>query len=111
MKTTKENLSKSVLSFKNACEQSGQNGLTSCGIASVLRKTLSENQKFWLAWDLINGLENLDFEKIKILSNVFGEKIQDQMDNLSNSEPDYIKGSLLSRKTDYLRIFLNNINN
>ena len=74
MKTTKQNLQNSILSFKQACEQSGQSGLISCGIGSELRKTLSENQIYWLTLDLINGLNNLDFEQVKNLSNVFGER-------------------------------------
>ena len=110
MMTTKQNLQNSILSFKQACEQSGQNGLISCGIVSELRKTLSENQIFWLTWDLINGLNNLDFKQVKILLNVFGEKITDQVDNLTNAERDHKISSLLSRKCDYLRIFLNQIN-
>ena len=110
MKTNKENLSKSILSFNNACEQSGQSGLISCGIAHTLRNNLNNSQLFWLTWDLINNIELSDMEDIKKLCNILAEKVNYKIDSISNAERDYKKASLLSRKCDHLKIFIQELN-
>lgn len=87
----------SLINFKDACKNTGQNGLINSGISQEIRETQTDETVFWIIENLVNRLEIKDFDKLKVFSDLCSKKIAEQLDNFTNAEADHKKASVMAR--------------